>query len=114
MSLQNAMKPFDIRSVFAIAALTLLSACGGTAPDAAPPPPAAAAMEVNANLPRADCEAEGCNQPRIIDGLAEQFRASAIDQQARAAEPQAAAQDVVNLVPAAPALPTLPQERAPH
>ena len=30
--------------------------------------------------PVADCEAEGCNQPRIVDGLAEQYRFSAVQQ----------------------------------
>jgi hypothetical protein len=81
------MNLLDIRSVVAIAALALLSACGGSSPEAADTAPAPAALAVSANAPVADCEAEGCNRPRIIDGLAEQYRNDAAAQQARAAEP---------------------------
>lgn len=85
--------------------LTLLAACGGNSGDAAAAgafqaPPltiAAAPLKIAAApltiaaAPRADCESEGCSAPRIIDGLAEQYRASAIEQQAEPAPPPAAA-----------------------
>lgn len=83
------MKLFDIRTVFAVAAAALLTGCGAdvaTYP-AAQSSPAALAVQVNA--PVADCEAEGCKRPRIVDGLAEQYRASAI---AQPAEPAPAAE----------------------
>lgn len=77
------MNRFDLRPLCAIALLSLLSACGGSAggdPEVAPA--SSAALEVHGPAPLADCEAEGCNRPRVIDGLAEQYRASA-----QAAEP---------------------------
>ena len=81
------MKSFDIPSLFAVAALALLTACGGSvAPDDGHV--TNAALMEQGNAPVADCEAEGCNRPRIIDGLAEQFRAGAIEQpQAQPSEP---------------------------
>lgn len=70
------MKQCDIRSLLATAVLALLTACGGgSAPDEGHT--TTAALMVQGNAPVADCEAEGCNRPRIIDGNAEQFRASA-------------------------------------
>ena len=80
------MKTHDI---FAIAAMALLGACGGSAStDPADGPTTTAALMVQGgNAPVADCEAEGCNRPRIIDGLAEQYRAGAIAQQAQPSEP---------------------------
>jgi hypothetical protein len=102
-SQETKMKRFDIRSACAIAAMGLLSACGGSGgsdrADGATTT-TAALMVQGGNSPRADCEAEGCNRPRIIDGLAEQYRANAIAQQAQlsepvpAAEPQSAAEPV--------------------
>jgi hypothetical protein len=76
------MKLPDMRSLFAGATLALLAACGGgmTTYPAGPPAPM-----VQANAPLADCEAEGCNRPRIVDGLAEQYRAAAIAQPAELA-----------------------------
>jgi hypothetical protein len=84
------MKLFDVRSVVAAAAMAVLGACGGSQ-DAADSQPAAAPAAVSANAPVADCEAEGCNRPRVIDGLAEQYRASAALRPAPAAEPMQAA-----------------------
>ena len=72
----------DTRTLFAIAAAALLTACGGSATDTADPHAATAALVVQVNAPVADCEAEGCNRPRIVDGLAEQYRAAAIEQPA--------------------------------
>jgi hypothetical protein len=76
------MKTFDIRFMFATATLALLTACGGgasdPAADQASPAATMAQTTVQMNAPVADCEAEGCNRPRVVDGLAEQFRASAI------------------------------------
>jgi hypothetical protein len=81
------MKSFDIRSVLATAAMALLGACGGGAgTDPADGHASTAALMVLGNAPVADCEAEGCNRPRIIDGLAEQYRAGAIEQQAQPAD----------------------------
>jgi hypothetical protein len=72
------MKTFDLRFMFAGATLAVLTACGGGAdyPAANQVSPAAPMAQMNA--PVADCEAEGCNRPRVVDGLAEQFRAGAI------------------------------------
>ncbi len=87
------MTPFDIRALFAVGALVLLTACGGSAaPEHRSFTSTAAVME-HGPAPVADCEAEGCNQPRIVDGLAEQYRFNAVQQpqqeQAFAAEPVA-------------------------
>jgi hypothetical protein len=110
------MKLFDVRSVLAIAAMALLSACGGSDTPAADSAPVAAPLAANANGPVADCEAEGCNRPRIIDGLAEQYRAGAALQPAPAVEPVQA-----GVLPAqapasgaAPAVPVAPQAPAPN
>lgn len=83
------MKQSDIRSLLATAVVALLTACGGSpAPEDAHTTTAALMVQ---NGPVADCEAEGCNRPRIIDGNAEQFRASAA-LQAQLAEQAAAPQ----------------------
>jgi hypothetical protein len=85
------MKSFDFRSVLAGAAMALLSACGGSdLPDRGNATSTAAVM-VNAPAPVADCEAEGCNRPRIVDGLAEQYRSAALAQPAEPAAGEAAA-----------------------
>jgi hypothetical protein len=81
------MKLFDVRSVLAIAAMALLTACGGSDTAAADNAAVAAPPAADANGPVADCEAEGCNRPRTIDGLAEQYRAGAARQPAPAVEP---------------------------
>lgn len=93
------MKSFAIRSVFAIAAAALVTACGGVAPDPADQHANTAALRVQANAPVADCEAEGCNRPRIVDGLAEQYRAGAI---AQPAEPVTAPNEAAPGAAAAP------------
>lgn len=86
------MNRFDLRAVCAVAVLALLSACGGSAGgDAGIEPASSAALVVHSPAPVADCEAEGCNRPRIIDGLAEQYRASAVAQPAEPAEQPSAA-----------------------
>lgn len=73
------MKLFDLRTLLSIAAALLLSACGGgDISDTAGQGMATAAPVAAANAPVADCEAEGCNRPRIVDGLAEQYRAAAV------------------------------------
>lgn len=61
-------------------ALTLLAACGGNGGDAGPAGAIAASPLTVAPAPVADCESEGCSRPRIIDGLAEQYRAGAVEQ----------------------------------
>lgn len=98
----------DFRSVVAVAALAILTACGG-APDQSDATVTSAAVMAYAPGPIADCDAEGgCNGPRIIDGIAEQYRAGAIALQQ--AEQQQALQ------PAQPAeqIPvTLPGEAGP-
>lgn len=85
------MNRFDIRPVCATALLALLSACGGSTNYPAAEPATSAALMVHSPAPVADCEAEGCNRPRIIDGLAEQYRASAIAPPAEPAEQPPAA-----------------------
>ncbi len=90
------MKSFDLRSVVAVAALAMLTACGGSAPEQGGAAVSTAAVMGYAAGPVADCDAEGgCNGPRIIDGMAEQYRAGAIAlQQAeeqQALQPAAAA-----------------------
>ncbi|MDB5907768.1 MAG: hypothetical protein JWP34_1882 [Massilia sp.] len=84
--------------------LGLLAGCGGeVSTDRAAGLDSAAPMAVSSQMPRADCESEGCNRPRIVDGLAEQYRAGAMAQQAQAesvaqanqaAQPEAVAQTI--------------------
>ena len=71
------MKTSDFQCMLAAATFALLSACGGASPSAEDQASLAAPM-APLNAPVADCEAEGCNRPRVVDGLAEQFRASVI------------------------------------
>ena len=86
------MNRFELRPVCAVAILALLTACGGNVPgDAEVDQPSSAALVVHSPAPVADCEAEGCNRPRIVDGLAEQYRSSAIEQPAEPVEPSAPA-----------------------
>jgi hypothetical protein len=88
---------FDIRPLFAIATLALLTACGGN--DQADGRASTAALMVQGPAPVADCEAEGCNRPRIVDGLAEQYRSSAIEQAAQPADPAPATQPLPAMMP---------------
>ena len=84
------MKQTVLRSLLATTVLALLTACGGSpVPDEGHT--TTAALMVQGNGPVADCEAEGCNRPRIIDGNAEQFRASAALQAQLAEQVQAGA-----------------------
>ena len=88
------MNRCDLRAVCAVAVLALLSACGGSAGgDPGIDQASRAALVAHRPAPVADCEAEGCNRPRIIDGLAERYRASAsaIAQPAEPAEQAPAA-----------------------
>jgi hypothetical protein len=106
------MKLSNPGSIVAIAAMALLSACGG---DVNYPPydsaTRTAALMVQGAAPVADCEAEGCNRPRIIDGLAEQYRNDAI---VRAAQPSEPVQDGMAQAPAvAEAAPMAPSEPPP-
>jgi hypothetical protein len=88
------MKFFSLRTIAALAATALLTACGGqqdsqavqtqtaalavtstsAAVAAAPSTGAPVAPSVSANMPAPDCAAEGCGRLRIIDGNAEAFR----------------------------------------
>ena len=72
------MKIFHIQSLFVGAMFALLTACGGGISHPAADQASLAAPMAHFNTPVADCEAEGCNHQRVIDGMAEQFRASAI------------------------------------
>lgn len=92
------MKTLDTPSMFAAAALALLTACGGSVPPDDGHATSAALM-VQVNAPVADCEAEGCNRPRIIDGLAEQYRAATIAQQAQPGEPVQPAEPLPDAMP---------------
>jgi hypothetical protein len=109
MSLKTKpMNYFDLRSAFAIAALALVAACGGSAPSEADITRTAGII-AHGPAPVADCEAEGCNQPRIVDGLAEQYRFDAT-QQARQqpGEAAAAAEPLADAVPVATASEAMP------
>lgn len=91
------MNTFDLRSVVAIAAVALLTACGGSSPDQGDATVSSAALMGYSPAPVADCDAEGsCNGPRIIDGIAEQYRAGAIALQ------QAEQQQALQPAPALP------------
>lgn len=80
--------------------MALLAACGGSAPPDQADFTSTAAVMAHGPAPVADCEAEGCNQPRIVDGLAEQYRFGAIQQkqqqQQQPAEPVAAAEPLAD------------------
>lgn len=69
------MKTSSLSLLIATSALALLSACGGERSDMVDDPTITAGMVQN--TPVADCEAEGCNKPRNIDNLAEQYRTNA-------------------------------------
>jgi hypothetical protein len=100
--LAHQMKIFKLRFMLAAATLACLTACGGgadypAADQVSQAAPMAQAM-VAMNAPVADCEAQGCKQPRVVDGLAEQFRAAAIA--APPAEPLPAGEPVQLTYPA--------------
>lgn len=102
------MKTFDLRFMLAASMLALLTACGGGAnKPAADQASLAAPTMVPMNAPVADCEVEGCNRPRVVDGLAEQFRAGAIAapaaELAQAGEPAGLAYPALAPIEAAPA-----------
>lgn len=64
--------------------MALLTACGGSelpASDSRADATTAAYIQADGG-PAPDCAAEGCKAPRIVDGLAEEFRASAQQRQA--------------------------------
>jgi hypothetical protein len=107
------MNRFDIRPLFAIVALALLTACGGNVSnDQADGGARSAALMVQGPAPVADCEAEGCNRPRIVDGLAEQYRSRAIEQAAVPAEPAPAGQQLPSIVPGQDGAPSAPAPAA--
>lgn len=59
--------------------MAVLTACGGTSSEPDNAGVSTAAVIVYGPAPVADCDAEGgCKGPRIIDGMAEQYRAGAI------------------------------------
>ena len=72
------MKNSYFQCMLVAAALALLTACGAGVSHPAADQASLAAPMAPLNMPVADCEAEGCNRARVVDGLAEQFRASAI------------------------------------
>jgi len=86
------MKIFHLQPLFAGAMVVLLTACGGGVSHPAADQASLAAPMAPLSAPVADCEAEGCNRARVVDGLAEQFRASAIA--VAPAEPLPAAESV--------------------
>lgn len=99
------MKLFDLRAVFTATAICLLTACGGGVDDS---PTTTAGLTMHGGgasvgpAPVADCEAEGCNRPRIIDGLAEQYRASAAERAALPAGPAQAGDPLAEVAGAEP------------
>jgi uncharacterized membrane protein len=87
------MKLITTRTLFAAALATLLTACGGTEPDASAPPQMAAVMQAEtvqaagnaATMPQPDCAPEGCNGLRIINANAEAYRLDAMERKEREA-----------------------------
>jgi hypothetical protein len=102
------MKFFKLRTACATLVIVILTACGGenmnTTNASHPDQLAASAGSGGAPLP--DCAPEACEQPRIIDGLAEEFRAAA---QLRSAQ----ADDAAETAPAAPLAPAAGDAAAP-
>ncbi|GGE67465.1 hypothetical protein [Massilia psychrophila] len=100
------MKTFNFCVMFAGAAFALLTACGGGTSYPAVDQASLATPMAHINAPVADCEAEGCNRPRVVDGLAEQFRASAIAappaEPAQAGEPMQASGPILTTNQATP------------
>lgn len=88
------MTAVDLRHALAIAtcsAAALLSACGGSPAVPAGLDGTVTALSTPVNAPQADCEADGCRAPRIVDGLAEQYRAAALAPPAAPPDPSGAA-----------------------
>ncbi len=101
------MTSTNFGSLFAAAALALLTACGGSAPPEQAGFTSTASVIAHSPAPVADCEPEGCNQPRIVDGLAEQYRYSAVQQpqQEQPVEPVGAAEPLADIALASEAAP---------
>jgi hypothetical protein len=79
--LAKQMKFFNLRTAFATVFIVILTACGGeNMNSAAALPDQLAATAGSGGTPLPDCAPEACKLPRIIDGLAEQFRATAMAQ----------------------------------
>jgi hypothetical protein len=105
--LAKKMKLSKLRTAFATLLIMTLAACGGATmntSDASRPDQLAASSGSGVPLP--DCAPEACSQPRIIDGLAEEFRAAA---QVRAAQ----ADDGADAAAAAIPLPAASDAAAP-
>jgi hypothetical protein len=105
----TTMTSFNFRPLFAAAALALLTACGGSAPTEQASLTSTASLIGHSPAPVADCEAEGCNQPRIVDGLAEQYRYGAVQQpQQEPVAPAAATEPLADVAVASEAAPAAP------
>jgi hypothetical protein len=106
------MTPFKFRSLFALASLVLLAACGGSEPPEQAGVTSTASVIAHSPAPVADCEAEGCNQPRIVDGLAEQYRFGAVQQpqQEEAVEPPPATEPMTEVAAVSEAAPAAPAQ----
>ncbi|MFC0131694.1 hypothetical protein [Massilia eurypsychrophila] len=106
------MTSFAFQSLFAFAALSLLTACGGSVPPEQAGFTSTASVVAHSPAPVADCEAEGCNQPRIIDGLAEQYRFGAVQQpqQEEAVEPTVATEPLTEVAAASESAPAAPAQ----
>lgn len=83
-----------VRGTAAALCLSLfLVACGGdvsTNNPAINAAPAVAAVSGSGTAPLPDCHSNGCTQPQVIDGLAEAYRADAVQAGAVSAAPAAA------------------------
>ena len=70
-----------VRGTAALCISLLLAACGGDVstnnPDAVAPATTAAIVG-SGSAPLPDCHRNGCTQPQVIDGLAEAYRADAL------------------------------------
>jgi hypothetical protein len=72
-----------------MALMALLTACGGgnlgTEANNSPMTVTAASMVSGGANPAPDCQPDNCSEPRSVDGLAEEYRAAALQRQAQEA-----------------------------
>jgi hypothetical protein len=104
------MKFFNLRTAFATLSLVILTACGGenmNTSDASRPDQLSASV-ASGGTPLPDCAPEACKQPRIIDGLAEEFRAGAMARSAQQDDAADAAPAAASPAEAAPTVLTAP------
>ncbi len=99
------MKFFNLRTAFVTLFAVILTACGGENmnPSDTGRPDQLSASLASSSAPLPDCAPEACKQPRIIDGLAEEFRAGAVARSAQQDDAADAAPAAASGAEAAPA-----------